>query len=148
MVHVVDASAEDPEQQIAAVNRVLREIVPGEKPTLMVFNKIDLVDRELFRNRWTRAYPAAVFVAGREPDGAAELRETVTTLLLGQELVRTVRLPITNLHAISAFHRTGAVLEQTFAADTCDATLRLTEQELGRLLNREGAVLVEPDDGS
>ena len=144
MVHVVDASAEDPEQQIAAVNRVLRELVPEEKPVLMVFNKMDLVDAELFRNRWDRLYPESVFVSGKDPAGAAELREVLTTRLLGRELVHTVRLPITNLHAISAFHRTGAVLEQTFAGDMCDATLRLTAEELGRLLSRAGALLVEP----
>ena len=51
MVHVVDASSDDPEHQIASVNNVLREIVPGDKPTLMVFNKMDLVDAVLFRNR-------------------------------------------------------------------------------------------------
>ncbi|HPF70194.1 MAG TPA: GTPase HflX, partial [Candidatus Krumholzibacteria bacterium] len=145
MVHVVDASAEDPELQIAAVNKVLKDLVPDDKPVMMVFNKMDLVDRELVRNRWSRVYPEAVFVAGREPAGAAELREVLTARLLGRELVRTVRLPITNLHAISAFHRTGAVLEQTFDGPTCDATLRLTEEELGRLIAREGAVLVERD---
>ncbi|MBE0567733.1 MAG: GTPase HflX [Krumholzibacteria bacterium] len=147
MVHVVDASAEDPQHQIDAVNKVLKEIAPQEKPTLMVFNKMDLVDAELFRNRWTRVYPDAVFVRGREPEGTAELREILTARLLGREVVRTVALPITNLHAISAFHRTGAVLEQTFHADLCHATLRLTEEELGRLLSREGAVLVGDDRG-
>ncbi|MFN2371408.1 MAG: GTPase HflX [Candidatus Krumholzibacteriia bacterium] len=150
LVHVVDASAEDPQHQIDAVDRVLRELMPAAqdgpgRPALMVFNKMDLVDGELFRNRWTRSFPDAVFVSGRDPAGAAELREVLTARLLGREVVRTVALPITNLHAISAFHRTGAVLEQTFHGDLCHATLRLTEQELGRLLAREGAALVDGD---
>ncbi len=143
MVHVVDASADDPAQQIESVNRVLRDIVPEEKAMMMVFNKMDLVDGELVRNRWRRTYPDAMFVSARESDGPAGLRDALTERLLGNELIRTVRLPITNLHAISAFHRTGSVLEQTFHAGLCDATLRLTEQELGRLLNREGATLVD-----
>ena len=147
MVHVVDASADDPEQQIESVDRVLREIVPAEKDVLMVFNKLDLVEAGQFRNRWSRRYPDAVFVSGRRPEGAAAVREALTARLLGRELVRTVRLPIANLHAIGPFHRTGAVLEQTFHADMCDATLRLTAEELGRLLSREGAVLVAADDG-
>mgnify|MGYP001819833610 CR=1 FL=1 len=143
MVHVVDAASEDPEHQIASVNRVLAEIVPQEKPTLTVFNKMDLVDAELFRNSFGRHHPDAVFVSAREPAGVAALREALTARLLGQELIRTVRLPITNLQAISAFHRTGSVLEQSFAADMCHATLRLTEEELNRLVDREGAVLVD-----
>jgi GTP-binding protein HflX len=143
MVHVVDASSEDPEHQIASVNNVLREIVPGEKATLLVFNKMDLVDRELFVNRFSRTYPGAVFVAGRSEEGTEELREAILARLTENEMISTVRLPITNLHCLSRFHRTGSVLGQDFEADQCLATLRLTPEELHRLLTREGAVLIE-----
>jgi len=143
MVHVVDASSEDPEHQITSVNNVLREIVPEEKATLLVFNKMDLVDSEIFINRFGRTYPGSVFVSGRSEAGAEELRGVILARLTGGELVRTVRLPITNLHSLSPFHRTGSVLEQEFEADMCLATLRLTQEDLNRLLSREGAVLVE-----
>jgi GTP-binding protein HflX len=146
MVHVVDASSEDPDHQMASVNSVLREIVPGEKATMLVFNKMDLVDRELFVNRYSRNHPDAVFVNGRSEEGATELRDSILDKLTSGELIRTVRLPITNLHSLSTFHRTGSVLEQEFEADQCLATLRLTEEELNRLVNREGAVLVEEPD--
>src|SRR5260370_26471991 len=43
LLHVVDASHPQAEEQIAAVNSVLNEIDAGEKPTIMVFNKIDRV---------------------------------------------------------------------------------------------------------
>jgi GTP-binding protein HflX len=41
LLHVVDISHPTFEDQIAAVNKVLDEIDSAEKPTLMVFNKID-----------------------------------------------------------------------------------------------------------
>ena len=53
------------------------------------------------------------------------------------------RLPLTKLAALSSFHRTQSVLEQTFEGDFCRATLRLSEIELNRLLAREGAILIE-----
>ncbi len=143
MVHVVDAGSEDPEHQIASVNEVLRDIVPEEKRTLMVFNKMDLVDAELFENRFRRQYPGAVFVSGKSEDGPRELREAILSGLMGQESIHTLAVPITNLHCLSRFHRTGSVLEQTFNGDICHATLRLTDEELSRLLNIEGAVPVE-----
>ena len=59
------------------LNRVLAEIVPEEKPTLMVFNKMDLVDEELFENRYRRLYPDAVFVSAKRPEGPALLRDTI-----------------------------------------------------------------------
>ena len=142
MVHVVDAGSEDPEHQIASVNQVLQDIVPGEKPTLMVFNKLDLVDAERFRNRYSARYPGCHFTTRKDPESAIELRDAILTLVMGGEKIHIVEMPITNLHALSRFHRTGSVLEQEFFGDLCRATLRLTEEELNRLVTREGGRLV------
>ena len=43
LVHVVDISHPNFEDQINVVNQTLAELGAGEKPTLLVFNKIDLV---------------------------------------------------------------------------------------------------------
>jgi GTP-binding protein HflX len=45
LLHVVDASAPDRDEQIEQVERVLREIGADEVPTIVVLNKIDLLDR-------------------------------------------------------------------------------------------------------
>lgn len=44
LVHVVDISHPNFEDHIAVVNQTLREINAGDKPVLLVFNKIDLVE--------------------------------------------------------------------------------------------------------
>ena len=41
LLHVVDISHPDHEEQIAAVNRTLEEIGANDKPVIMIFNKID-----------------------------------------------------------------------------------------------------------
>ncbi|PID79151.1 GTPase HflX [bacterium DOLZORAL124_64_63] len=143
MVHVVDAGSEDPQHQIDSVNEVLRDIVPEDKPTLMVFNKMDLVEEELFSNRYRRFYPEAVFLSAKKAEGWAALREAVTAHMLSGERIVTVSVPIVNLQCLSLFHRTGSVLEQTFEADVCRAVLRLKDAELNRLLSREGVTLIE-----
>ncbi|MBU8869726.1 MAG: GTPase HflX [Gemmatimonadales bacterium] len=142
MVHVVDAGCLDPEHQINSVNRVLQEVVPQEKATQMVFNKMDLVEPELFRNRYEGRYPGTFFVTAKDPQSALDLREGILTRLMGKEMIHTIEMPITNLHSLSRFHRSGSVLEQEFMGDVCRATLRLTEEELNRLLSREGGRLV------
>lgn len=45
LVHVVDISHPNFEDQIAIVNQTLNELGAGEKPMLLVFNKIDLVPK-------------------------------------------------------------------------------------------------------
>src|SRR5690554_4865768 len=43
LIHVVDISHPNFDEQISIVNQTLAELGAGEKPTLLVFNKIDLV---------------------------------------------------------------------------------------------------------
>jgi hypothetical protein len=88
-------------------------------------------------------YPGALFVSGVDPAGGAAVRDAILDRRLGGEMIRTVRLPLTNLVALSSFHRTQSVLDQSFDGDFCLATLRLSEIELNRLLAREGAQLIK-----
>lgn len=48
LLHVVDISHRNFEDQIATVNRTLREIGAADKPTYMIFNKIDAYTYEPF----------------------------------------------------------------------------------------------------
>ena len=46
LLHVVDISHPNFEQHIDSVNQILKEIKSLDKPTLMVFNKIDAYENE------------------------------------------------------------------------------------------------------
>ena len=48
LLHVVDISHPDFEDHIASVNRILQDIKSADKPTIMVFNKIDAYKSEHF----------------------------------------------------------------------------------------------------
>lgn len=47
LLHVVDISHESFEDHIASVNTILSEIASNDKPTIMVFNKIDAYSHEV-----------------------------------------------------------------------------------------------------
>jgi len=48
LLHVVDISHPDFEDHIASVNQILQDIKSADKPTIMVFNKIDAYKSEHF----------------------------------------------------------------------------------------------------
>lgn len=50
LVHVVDISDPQMEEQIASVRRILSETELDDKPVLLVFNKVDLIDGEIASN--------------------------------------------------------------------------------------------------
>jgi GTP-binding protein HflX len=51
LVHLVDASSRQIENQIASVNRILGELQLDAVPRLLVFNKMDLIEPEELENR-------------------------------------------------------------------------------------------------
>ena len=51
LIHLVDASSPQLENQIASVNRILGELQLDALPRLLVFNKADLIDPEELENR-------------------------------------------------------------------------------------------------
>jgi GTPase len=74
LAHVLDASA--PEMQAEAmqhaVEETLEEIGAGDRPRLLVLNKIDLLD-EQERDELRLRYPGAMFVSGMTGEGLVEL---------------------------------------------------------------------------
>jgi GTP-binding protein HflX len=87
LAHVVDGSApeEQRRQMIAAVEGTLDEIGAGDRPRVLVLNKIDLLSAEE-RGELRLRDPDAVLVSGIDGEGLDALRER-----LERELLHTLR---------------------------------------------------------
>ncbi len=131
LVHVVDASAVDPEGQIAAVHEVLREIDALSVPELLVFNKSDLDGAR-----------ATELVADHEGSVAvsAITGEGIDTFLLAlgdrlRAITKVVELliPYSRGDVIAAVHREGEVVSTTNETDGLRVRARLGDASAGRL---------------
>jgi GTPase len=81
LLHVVDASSPVAEEQITAVNAVLKELGCDTKPTLLVLNKADKVPDKSYLDVLMRHHPKAVAVSAATGQGLTELREAVMEAL-------------------------------------------------------------------
>jgi len=77
LLHVVDASNPTAENQIAAVNSVLKELGCGDKPTVLVLNKIDRLQDRSFLDVLQKHHPRAVAVSGALREGLDSLADGV-----------------------------------------------------------------------
>jgi GTP-binding protein HflX len=77
LLHVVDASNEAAEEQIKAVNAVLKELGCGHKPTLLVLNKADRLAEPSFLHVLMKHHPRSVAISAATGKGLDELRESV-----------------------------------------------------------------------
>lgn len=98
LLHVVDISHPAYEDQMGVVNQTLRDIGAADKPTIVVFNKMDLYEEKYFdewlepevkedllqqlKRRWEdKTENRAVFISATERRNLDALRETVLNLV-------------------------------------------------------------------
>jgi GTP-binding protein HflX len=81
LLHVVDASNEQAEEQIKAVNGVLQELGCGDKPTLLVLNKADRVADPSLLHVLQRHHPRSVAICAARREGLDALQEAVVEML-------------------------------------------------------------------
>lgn len=80
VLHVIDASADDRDRRIAAVQRVLDEVGAKDVPLVEVYNKCDrLLPDE--RERLQLREPSAVYISALTGEGLDELAETMASRL-------------------------------------------------------------------
>ncbi|MDD4237474.1 MAG: GTPase HflX [Desulfotomaculaceae bacterium] len=111
LLHVVDASHPNANGQIEAVNQVLESLGASAKPALMVYNKIDLVDKaELPR---AGDDPPAVFISALSGQGAAGLLLAAVDKLLAARRTRTTFfIPYQKSGLLAILHEKGRVLHE------------------------------------
>ena len=115
LLHVADVSHPQAEEQIAAVNAVLAEIGAGEKPTLMVFNKIDLLrgSQEVL-GRFREKHPNAVAISAATGAGLPTLLAELSTQLRPVREFLELRVPHEAAAVIARLHKVGQVLERRY----------------------------------
>ena len=94
LLHVVDISHPQYEDQVEVVNRTLQELKAFDKPTIMIFNKMDLYEQNTFdkwladdikqdiltqmKTSWeARSQGNCVFISALEKKNIEELRQTI-----------------------------------------------------------------------
>ena len=131
LLHLVDASR-DPERQIDAVRRVLADLELAERPSLLAFNKIDLLETEVLE-RLRRRYPEAVFISAQEGLGIPELLESLEQELAKLRIEVVLDVPFDRGDVVSRVHEQGDVLEETYGEAGTHIVARLPRETLDEL---------------
>ncbi len=108
LVHVVDASAPEPELQIDAVRTVLEEIDAAGVPELLVVNKADRAAPAAAR--LAAAHDGSVVVSALTGEGIDALLRAVGDRLRGADRVVELVVPFDRGDVLAAVHREGEVV--------------------------------------
>ena len=116
LLHVVDISSPQAQEQIEAVNVVLDELDVAEKPTLMVFNKIDRVTAPGLAKRFTDQYPNSIVVSARSGEGFDAFMSELGKQLRPVREMLELSIPHSQPEVIAQLHEVGQVLERDYDA--------------------------------
>jgi len=125
LVHVVDVSHPQADEQIVAVNSVLSEIGAGEKPTLMVFNKLDQVAGGGTLARLSELYPNSVAISARTGAGIEELLGEISSQIRPERELVQLKIPHEQAALIARLHQVGQVLERRYYGRTAKFKARI-----------------------
>ena len=124
ILKVVDISDDDHARQLDAVDRVLREVEAGVRPSVTVFNKVDLL-APLELESLERRMPDAVFFSARTGYGLAALLERVALEASASDELISCEIPYREGALVAAIRKQGSVLSESYLDDALSMVCRV-----------------------
>jgi GTP-binding protein HflX len=165
LIHIVDLSHPRVDEQMEAVDAVIKELDAFGKQTLIVFNKIDNLDNGAGGSRatWTgkperidepggesinrelaetyvKRFPGSVAISARTGEGMGNLVQALEKALSSWRLRSQFRIPANESALIAEIHRVGHVLEVRYEGDDALIVAHVPphlEQKLARYAARD-----------
>ena len=115
LLHVVDVSHPEAEEQIQSVDTVLKEIGAEGKPTLMVFNKVDQVNGSAGKlSGFMERHPNAVAISATSGEGVPALLAEVGSQLRPIREFIELAVPHDRTDVIARLHEVAQVVERNY----------------------------------
>jgi GTP-binding protein HflX len=130
LLHVVDASDPDFDNQLRVVNEVLEELDSHGKDTIIIFNKIDQVSDE--QREQLRLINNAICMSALDENDLLTLKLEIEKHLLNKSV--QFRIPTEDGKAIALAYRMGEVLAQQLDEENgvMDMTIRLQDEDYAK----------------
>ncbi|HWI58851.1 MAG TPA: GTPase HflX [Bacillota bacterium] len=126
LLHVVDVSHPQADEQIQSVDAVLKEIGADGKPTLMVFNKVDQLNGNAsVMSRFLERYPQGVAISAITGEGVAGLLEQLGSELRPIREFMELSVPHDQSGVIARLHEVGQVIERNYEGETARFKARI-----------------------
>jgi GTP-binding protein HflX len=139
LLHVVDCHNDERQLMIEEVDKVLAEIGADQNSTLLVFNKVDLLDDKFAGvERDDEGKPFRAWVSAHTGAGIEELLTAISELIGGDMMTTTLTLGPNQGKQRARLYRLGVVKEEV-NADNGDTLIRLQmpRADLLRLISEE-----------
>lgn len=132
ILHVADAGSPELDDHVKVTESVLKELGAGEKTRILVLNKADTLskeDKEILSFR----HPDGLVVSAHTGEGVDNLMKKLGTALDASRPVVTLEIPPDRWDLRARLHKESTVLSEQYEEDCLRLTVRLSDEERGRL---------------
>lgn len=126
VLHVVDASSNEYERQMRAVEETLEQIEAHKIARILVFNKIDLLD-EGARSALAARFPGSVMVSAETGEGIGDLVRAIARAATASEASMEVLVPFSRGDLVSLAHSRCTVVSESYDERGTILTLRVPQ---------------------
>jgi GTP-binding protein HflX len=128
LLHVVDVSHPAYEEQMKVVEETLADIKADGKPTIVVFNKVDMVDKDINLRHLKEPYPNSVFASAARGINLSGLKEKIGEVVEREFVEKDARIHASNYKAISFLHEATEVLEKHYDDEFVQLKFRVSKK--------------------
>lgn len=114
IILVVDSSHQHFEDHMAVAKQVLRELEAADKPTITVFNKIDLLPDPLIARKLVERTPNSAGISVKTGQNISELFNLVVGILSERREIVELSIPQDRGEVASLVHERGRVLKSAY----------------------------------
>ena len=133
LLHVIDVSAADAQEQIESVNKVLGEIGCGEKPIIMLLNKSDAIAKQGHLETLATIYPSAITISAKTGMGLTKVHDAVYEKFSGGSVVVRVRNHLGRGKVQSFLRANAIIISEEYVDSSVLIEARLGKSQLGKL---------------
>ena len=133
LLHVVDLSSPQLEDQMFAVDAVLEEIGASERPVLQVFNKADALAPDLDAESICERFGGGVIISAVTGQGVEELEQRLIAAIREEHREVVLQIPYVDGRTPAYLEEHAKVLDREYGEHGVRITALLTDADAGRL---------------
>ena len=143
LLHVVDISHPQFEEQIAVVNDTLEEIHAAGKPTIYAFNNIDKLKDRLIIPDVARQFEPSVFISAERGINISSLTGKLLALLEQDTSEQTITIKQADYRTIAKLHEIAEITSKEYQDNSVTVHFRVSQKNMERLRKLLGRVSLE-----
>lgn len=133
LVHILDVSHPQAEEQYEAVLHTLDTLGCREKPAILALNKIDKLTSEFPITWWKNRVPRCVAISAKNKMGFADLLHEIEQLLQTARTRVELNIPLSRGDLLSQIFRSGQVLKTKYNGNLVTITAEIPQVLANRL---------------